>query len=92
MEYNSVLSTPIEAVLADTVISVKPKYRPIYRSISTSKSRLGHFEWNTWTITNSKSNHFQNLKILFCDKANHETIIISILRILRFTSVFLLLK
>jgi len=37
-EYNSVLSTPIEAyniaVLADTDISVKPKYRPIYRSIS----------------------------------------------------------
>jgi len=30
-EYNSVLSTPIEA---ETDISVKPKYRTIYRSIS----------------------------------------------------------
>jgi len=27
-EYNSLLSTPIEADMADTDISVKPKYRP----------------------------------------------------------------
>ena len=31
-EYNSVLSTPTES---DTDISVKPKYRPIYQSISS---------------------------------------------------------
>jgi len=36
-EYNSVLSTLTEA---DTDISVKPKYRPIYRSISGIKSQM----------------------------------------------------
>jgi len=40
-EYSSVLSTLLRlrksAVLADTDISVKPKYQPTYRSVSTKK-------------------------------------------------------
>jgi len=38
-EYNSIVSTRISAVLADTSISVKPKYQPIYRSISKKYNR-----------------------------------------------------
>jgi len=35
--HNSILSTPTDAILADTDILVKPKYSPIYRSVSNNK-------------------------------------------------------
>jgi len=47
----------ISAVLADTSISVKPKYRPIYRTISNhnnkrteQSARLSRSWWKTWQM------------------------------------------